>query len=175
MGKLIKWVNQNWKKIHPIELASKTHNEIVKIHPFTDVNGRVARLIMNLILMYNHCPPAIIRNEEKSTYYDTLEKGDKGDLKFFTKIIEREIEKTIDLILSIANGKNNNIINKHIIYAIRKEKGLTQKKLSILSDVEQATISKIENLKETPQHQTLKALSKALNIDISKLNRENGS
>ncbi|MBL6988903.1 MAG: Fic family protein [Bacteriovoracaceae bacterium] len=171
MGQMIKWANSNFKKIHPIEFAAKIHHEIVKIHPFTDGNGRVARLIMNLILMYNHYPPAIIRNEEKSIYYDALEKADSGDLRPFVRIVQNEVEKTIDLILSTADGKKSDTLNKHVIYKIRKDKKITQKTLSVLSGVEQATISKIENLKENPQNLTLKAISRALGVDIKKLNQ----
>ncbi|MBF0274202.1 MAG: helix-turn-helix transcriptional regulator [Nitrospinae bacterium] len=52
------------------------------------------------------------------------------------------------------------------MYKVRKEKGLTQRKLSLLSGIEQATISKIENLKTVPQATTLKKLSQLLGIKI---------
>lgn len=36
--------------LYPIELTAHAHGELVKIHPFTDGNGRTSRLLMNLIL-----------------------------------------------------------------------------------------------------------------------------
>ena len=57
---------------------------------------------------------------------------------------------------------------KHPLYEIRKEKGFTQKKLALLSGVEQATISKIESLQTTPQDKTLRTLSKTLGVELIK-------
>lgn len=37
--------------LHPIELAAMAHKRLVDIHPFIDGNGRIARLLMNLILV----------------------------------------------------------------------------------------------------------------------------
>lgn len=169
MKKLINWCQQNWNKVHALELAAQTHYELVKIHPFTDGNGRVARLIMNLILMCKGFPPAIIKNNEKLTYYDSLEKADKGNLKPFIKIVLTEVEKTIDLILDIATGKSQTTKAKHPLHYVRKKKGITQKNLSLLSGVEQSTISKIENLKEKPQIATLKILAKTLQVKIKEI------
>jgi len=56
MQKLVKWYNDNEKKLHPIELAAALHQRFVFIHPFVDGNGRVARLLMNLALLRNGYP-----------------------------------------------------------------------------------------------------------------------
>ena len=67
MQKLVKWYNDNEKKLHPIELAATLHQRFVFIHPFVDGNGRVARLLMNLALLRNGYTiaiiPAILRHE----------------------------------------------------------------------------------------------------------------
>jgi len=108
MSELVAWYFQNHQIIHPRGISAKVHHEITRIHPFTDGNGRVARLVMNLILMANNYPPAIIKNDEKETYYNALENADKGNLKPFTKIVRTEVEKTIDVILGIVGGKSQN-------------------------------------------------------------------
>ena len=43
--------------MHPVELAALIHKEFVFIHPYIDGNGRVGRLLMNLILMQYGCHP----------------------------------------------------------------------------------------------------------------------
>ena len=53
MQKLVRWYNENEKKLHPVELAATLHQRFVFIHPFVDGNGRVARLLMNLALTVN--------------------------------------------------------------------------------------------------------------------------
>jgi Fic family protein len=50
------------------------HHELVRIHPFIDGNGRVARLIENWILMYDLYPPMIISTvKERHTYIKNLD------------------------------------------------------------------------------------------------------
>ena len=49
------------------------HREFVKIHPFIDGNGRTARLLLNLELMLNGCPPIVIKKESRLAYYDALD------------------------------------------------------------------------------------------------------
>ncbi len=67
MQKLVRWYNENEKKLHPVELAATLHQRFVFIHPFVDGNGRVARLLMNLALLRNGYTiaiiPAILRHE----------------------------------------------------------------------------------------------------------------
>jgi len=63
------WLNsQEAQALHPVELAAPAHFKLVDIHPFVDGNGRTARLLMNLLLLRNGYPLAIIRNEDRSRY-----------------------------------------------------------------------------------------------------------
>lgn len=71
------------KTLHPIELATLLHNRFVNIHPFTDGNGRTARLLMNWVLIRNKFPPVIIEVSNKEKYYNTIDAADKGDQKPF--------------------------------------------------------------------------------------------
>ena len=51
MKELIAIIEINRNSEHPVLTAAKAHLEFVFIHPFVDGNGRVARLVMNLILL----------------------------------------------------------------------------------------------------------------------------
>lgn len=53
------------------------HNELVRIHPFIDGNGRTSRLLMNLYLLRNGCAIIILRgsSDAKVIYYTALEKS----------------------------------------------------------------------------------------------------
>lgn len=48
MQTFIEWYNTDAGTLHPVERAARVHGEFVKIHPFTDGNGRTSRLLMNL-------------------------------------------------------------------------------------------------------------------------------
>jgi Fic family protein len=50
LSELFTWINQNPLKLHPVLLAGIFHYEFVSIHPFSDGNGRVTRLLVKLIL-----------------------------------------------------------------------------------------------------------------------------
>ncbi|MGF9696472.1 Fic family protein [Paenibacillus sp. MABNR03] len=101
MEELIQWYDTQKTKMHSIELAAKFHHRLVAIHPFTDGNGRVSRLAMNLILMKKGFPPAIIRNENREEYYTALEQGDKGDLQPIVDLVATEVKHNLELILSV--------------------------------------------------------------------------
>ena len=88
-------------KDHPIINAALAHFHLVSIHPFIDGNGRVARLLMNLILIKNGYPPAIILKIDRKKYYDSLEKGHSGNIDPFIEMISRTLERSIHLYLDI--------------------------------------------------------------------------
>lgn len=77
MQALVDWMNLNVTK-NPILLASIAHHELASIHPFKDGNGRVSRLLMNLILLKNQYPISNIRKEDRPAYYDALSYADVG-------------------------------------------------------------------------------------------------
>jgi Fic family protein len=68
--------NQHKKSLHRIVLAAEMHEQLVTIHPFVDGNGRTARLVMNIILLQQGFPIAIIHGdtETRLAYYAALEK-----------------------------------------------------------------------------------------------------
>ena len=105
MEKLMEWYSENKDNLHPIELSAIVHHRLTAIHPFTDGNGRVARLAMNTILMQNGYTPAIIRNEDKQDYYEALRQADEGKPDSFIATVEKEVTKTITLMLNVIEGK----------------------------------------------------------------------
>ena len=90
------------KELNPVELAAWTHAEFVKIHPFTDGNGRTSRLIMNYQLMAEGFPPVSIAKEDRLEYFKALEAyAVEGDLQPFAELVaglvDRQMERYIEL------------------------------------------------------------------------------
>lgn len=85
-----------------IGVAAGVHSRFEQVHPFSDGNGRVGRLLMNAMLLKANLAPAIIRQEHKQLYYTYLyqaqTKDDRSQLEDFLcdavidgfKILERK-------------------------------------------------------------------------------------
>ncbi len=70
-----KWYDKNRNTLHPVELAALVHLKLVTIHPFADGNGRISRLIMNLVLHRFSYPMLNIHYETRTGYYNALERA----------------------------------------------------------------------------------------------------
>lgn len=105
---LVQWYNtarQN-KKIHPSVLAAFVHHRFVNIHPFDDGNGRLARILMNLILMKNGYPPAIVRLKERSDYYQALNQADRNEYVPLVEFLGEAVSDSMNLYLKAAKGES---------------------------------------------------------------------
>jgi ATP synthase F0 subunit b len=98
MQKLVKWYNENEKRLHPVELAATLHQRFVFIHPFVDGNGRVARLLMNLALLRNGFTIAIIPAVLRHEYIYSLEAAHTRPEVFIDFIADRVIATQLDLL-----------------------------------------------------------------------------
>jgi len=99
MEKLIKWWKQNQRKLPIVELAALIHHRLVYIHPFFDGNGRVARLVMNLLLLQAGYPLVIVLKNDRKKYYRVLTQADKGNFVPFVRFIAQTIERSLDVYL----------------------------------------------------------------------------
>lgn len=77
VAELVEWVNRN-RDQDPLILATLAHHQLAAIHPFKDDNGRISRLLMNLILMQHGYPICNIRQERRPAYYEALSFADVG-------------------------------------------------------------------------------------------------
>jgi Fic family protein len=77
MSDLVHWINESGSA-NPVVVAAIAHHELAAIHPFLDGNGRVSRLLMNLILLRSGLPIANITREERPAYYEALSYADVG-------------------------------------------------------------------------------------------------
>ena len=88
MKELLSWYTRNKNKLHPLVLASYFHIGFETIHPFVDGNGRVGRLLLNLILHRYGFPRVNIPNRRKLEYYYCLSKAQNdGDLRPFIELM----------------------------------------------------------------------------------------
>jgi len=92
----IKKMNDLRSKLHAVEFAAIVHKDFVFVHPFIDGNGRVARLLMNLVLLQDGYSIAIIPPVLRTEYIGLLERAHKDDKEFIRFIAERVKETQKD-------------------------------------------------------------------------------
>lgn len=78
MADLVEWYNKAEQsgKFTPVELAALFHYRYIRIHPFEDGNGRMARLMANYILSRHDYPMIVVRSRKKNEYLEALHKTD---------------------------------------------------------------------------------------------------
>ncbi|MFH0770040.1 MAG: Fic family protein [Candidatus Peregrinibacteria bacterium] len=106
MQSLLAWLGKNAKR-HPVERAALFHYRFVCIHPFDDGNGRMARLLMNLLLLQAGYPPCVVRNRRRREYLQSLEHADTtGSTDRLLAFLTEELIQTQETMLSVLEGKS---------------------------------------------------------------------
>lgn len=164
---LIEWTARalSGKKYHPLLIAGNFVVEFLKIHPFQDGNGRLSRILTNLLLLqagYVYMPYVShekIVEDNKSDYYIALRKSQKSEdithwLIFFLSVVLKQSQMAIDLL------SNESI-----------EKILSPKQLAVwqyLQNVEEATpaqIAKNANIARATVNQVVDTLLRLQRVE----------
>jgi Fic family protein len=105
MHQFILWL-QTSHALHPVERAAEAHYRLVTIHPFVDGNGRTARLLMNLLLLRDGYPPAIIRKRDRLAYITALEQAQcGGSPDDYQNLILQSVHRSLDIYLGALQGE----------------------------------------------------------------------
>lgn len=150
MDQLIAWYDQ-YGAVNPILLAAWLHHRFSQIHPYQDGNGRVARVLANLVLVKHQLFPVVITRDHRPQYIDALEQADLGNLKPLTRLFADVEKKTILEALSLPSDSGpepSTAMLEEVADAIgsklRKRKEETRQKLRRVNVV-------AENLQHTLQ------------------------
>ena len=78
MNDLVTWYNnaEQSREYTPVQLAALFHYRYIRIHPFEDGNGRIARLMVNFILSRHNYPMIVVRSRKKYQYLEALHTSD---------------------------------------------------------------------------------------------------
>lgn len=107
LDELVDYINRNPEHLNSLELASVFHHRLVWIHPFFDGNGRTVRLIMNLLLMRDGFPPAIILSNDRKKYYDALNKANNSDYNKLILLIAQALERSLNIYINTLDDTND--------------------------------------------------------------------
>ena len=102
MGELFDWMKRAQSSIHPLILSSVFHYEFVFIHPFSDGNGRMARLWHTAILskwkpVFEYIPIESQIEKFQEEYYDAIAKCHvSGESTMFITFMLEQIDRILD-------------------------------------------------------------------------------
>lgn len=121
MNDLFSWMNDNKNTINPLILSSVFHYEFVFIHPFSDGNGRTARLWQNVILsnykeIFEYLPIESSIKKYQEEYYAAIDYCNKeGNSNKFIEFMLIMINETLEDVINTSNNtiiQNNSYISK---------------------------------------------------------------
>ena len=122
MTDLVNWYRQEESRgeLSPIELATLFHFRYIRIHPFEDGNGRIARLLVNYILLRHDYPMIVVKTADKNIYLDILDQCDEAtgklpsegahaqlsDITPFVEFMEGCLERALQICIRAAKGES---------------------------------------------------------------------
>ena len=75
----------------PVRVSARLHYDLLRTFPFPEDSGKVARMIMNIVLLRAKFPPAILHSTERQRYYDAL----RGALPTIVQMVNDSIKNTL--------------------------------------------------------------------------------
>ena len=113
------WLNERRKRISQkdideiYELSFMVHYNLVSIHPWADGNGRMSRLLMNMVQIEYDVVPSIVKREGRDAYIKSLAKSqDDEDPKFFIDyMIDHHVKNLEDSISEFKRTTENDTLN----------------------------------------------------------------
>ena len=157
LNNLFTWINKDGQDLHPVLLASIIHYEFVTIHPFSDGNGRVGRLLSKLSLAiqgYDFKGVLVLDNyyaQNRLAYYQALSLGktypqrNKADLtpwlEYFVRgvVIEAEVLAEELSIISFKSGEKQVELSKPEIAILSFVKQFQKISLTEARDIVEGT------------------------------------
>ena len=133
MNNLFNWMKEN-NDIHPLILSSIFHYEFVFIHPFSDGNGRIARLWQNIILynwknIFEYLPIESRIYKYQEEYYEAIAKCHvNGDSNVFIEFMLKMISESLDDV-SIIPIDNNTLNINNLLDVMEVNKPMSSKEI----------------------------------------------
>lgn len=121
MDNLFDWLTRCRDEVHPLIMSAVFHYEFVFIHPFSDGNGRMARLWHSAFLtkwnpIFEYIPIESQIEKFQNEYYDAIAKcHTEGSSNTFILFILEQIDRILDEIakqISVANGNVSEYVKK---------------------------------------------------------------
>jgi fido (protein-threonine AMPylation protein) len=105
VGHWLEWVRGPALDYPPLIRAAVAHHDFEAIHPFFDGNGRTGRLLLNLMLMEEGYPPALLLRSWRVNYLRALDSAGVGRFNPLANLVGRAVEGGLDLYLEACTAQ----------------------------------------------------------------------
>lgn len=135
MEQLFSWMQLSKDTVHPLILSSVFHYEFVFIHPFSDGNGRMARLWQSALLtkwkeIFEYLPIESLIKQYQENYYNVIANcNNVGNSTEFIEFMLKMIYETINKIIIEQNSKRDTVQEK-IVNLIKENPYITQNEMA---------------------------------------------
>jgi Fic/DOC family len=97
VNQFLEWLAESIRSgMHPFLLAVTCQCIFVRIYPFRDGNGRMARLLMNLLLLRAKYPALVVLNSKRNQYMDAIHQWENGNAQPLTKLVLTMLNASFD-------------------------------------------------------------------------------
>ena len=136
IDQLFDWMNKGKDTINPLILSSIFHYEFVFIHPFSDGNGRTARLWQTAILanwkdFFKYLPIESMIKKYQNEYYKVIDNCNKaGNSTEFIEFMLKIISKTIDGMIKTQKETTQETTQEKLVDLIKNNPSITQEEMA---------------------------------------------
>lgn len=99
----LEWLGDGGLDYEPPVRVALAHHAFEAIHPFVDGNGRVGRLLLNLMLMKAGYPPALLLRDWRGAYLRAMQQADTGRYSPLANLVGRAVEGGLELYLEVCS------------------------------------------------------------------------
>ncbi len=171
MNDLVQWYRNEEQsgKMKVEELAALFHYRYIRIHPFEDGNGRIARLLVNYILLRHNYPMIVIRTDDRDNYLDALLQCDLltgripydganatlEQIKPLTDYISRILENKLATLIKFVKGEIPDFIeakedaistNTNVSVNVRQNVSVKTKIIELIAQQPNITVKEMSHL-----------------------------
>ena len=165
LQELCQWLNKERKSLNIsdieaiYDLSFEAHYRLVNIHPWADGNGRMSRLVMNMIQYEYAVVPSIVKKEKRKQYISSLEQSEEAEdsKKFKTFMLQHHCDNLLKQIEEYkhsmgdeshsakADGTIDGTMALRIMDALRAEPSATMDSLSNTLGIARRTLVRYMN------------------------------
>jgi Fic family protein len=120
---------------HPSLQTSYVHHAFARVHPFSDGNGRVARVLASVFTLRSAGVPFVVFDDQKALYFGSLELADKGRPERFVTFVSDRVVDILGLLVENARSSHTSApaLTERLTELLTGQGGLTLHELDAIA------------------------------------------